>query len=392
MSFQDRPNTSDTSAADQETLASQTFLRKLFGPWSEADELDLKSKLASDSAYTRAFQHVEQSWAGIGKHSASAELIALREQALARARRSNSRRWRLAARPWWRRVEVRAAAVAASLLFLLTAAYQWAPFGLRPGEYRTTVAEQRMIELEDHSRIALDAATLLKVRFSDNARIVELIEGQAQFSVARDPQRPFKVQVGERTIVALGTKFTVEYIDREFNIAMFEGRVAVISDLNPVAVTAKAPQTGELRFHIPASGRMQVASEAASQSSDQSAPTTAAHLNGVPAGVIELSAGEGLQIDKSGQSKLIPTEDLKAFNAWREGKVIFNGEPLQEASRRLNRYSSLRIEVVDPKLASMRVSGVFDVGDAQAFVEAVQGSIAVDADYSEPNVIRLRAR
>jgi len=40
----------------------------------------------------------------------------------------------------------------------------------------------------------------------------------------------------------------------------------------------------------------------------------------------------------------------------------------------------------------MRVSGVFDTGDARAFVEAVQGSIAAVAEYSEPDTIRLRAR
>ncbi len=121
--------------------------------------------------------------------------------------------------------------MAASLLAALGMTYLWAPFGFRPGEYRTQVAEQRVIELEDYSRIALDADTRLKVRFSRDARTVRLLEGQAEFSVARDAGRPFKVQVGERTIVALGTKFTVEYIDREFNVAMSEGRVAVISDL-----------------------------------------------------------------------------------------------------------------------------------------------------------------
>jgi transmembrane sensor len=221
---------------------------------------------------------------------------------------------------------------------------------------------------------------------------VELLEGQAQFSVAHDPQRPFKVQVGERTVIALGTKFTVEYIDHEFRIAMLEGRVAVISDLSPVEVTAKEQQTADMGSHSSAPREREMASAAKSLPSDNTAPTIAAHFDGDPAGVIELSAGEGLQIDRGGRSILIPKADLRAVNAWREGKVIFNAEPLQEAIRRLNRYSSLRIEISDPALASMRVSGVFDAGDAHAFVEAVQHSIAVEADYSEPSTIRLRAR
>src|SRR5260370_8546183 len=82
--------------------------------------------------------------------------------------------------------------------------------------------------MEDHSRIALDTATRLKVRYTDDARIVQLQEGQAQFSVAKDRARPFKVLAGDRTIIAIGTVFTVEYVDRKVHVAMMEGKVAVV--------------------------------------------------------------------------------------------------------------------------------------------------------------------
>jgi transmembrane sensor len=367
MTFLDRPEAPEALPADREEVAARAFVRRHFGPWTESDEQELESKLEADAAYAQAFARVQRSWQGVADQATSAELMALRERALSRARRSNSRRWGLAVRPWWRRSDVKAAAVAASLLLLFAVAYQWAPFGLKPGEYRTRVAEQRVIELEDHSRIALDAATRVKVQFSADARTVQLIEGQAQFSVAHDAARPFKVHVGGRTIVALGTKFTVEYIDSEFNLAMLEGRVAVISDASPAGVVGQAPDLSS----APAS---QVAGSAVRQP-----------------GTIELSAGEGLQIPRDGQPKLVKA-DLKVVTAWREGKVIFNSEPLQEAVRRLNRYSSLRIEITDPALASMRVSGVFDAGDTHAFVEAVQSSLPAVADYSQPSTIRLQQK
>ncbi|MBL8271267.1 FecR family protein [Steroidobacter sp.] len=376
MTSQDRTRDSDTSSADREGLAAQAFVRRQFGPWSEADESELKNTLAGDAVFASAFELVEQSWTEVGRHAASAELMVLREQALARARRSNSRRWCAPVRPWWRRTDVRVAAMAASLLVVLGAGYHWAPFGFRPGEYRTNVAEQRVIELKDYSRIALDAATRVKVRFTNDARIVELIEGQAQFSVARDAGRPFKVQVGGRTIVALGTKFTVEYIDREFNLAMLEGRVAVISDLSSAAATVTPTQ---------------VSSTKAPPAQRSAAAARTSRINNTPADVIELSAGEALHIAKGGEPKLTKA-DLKAANAWREGKVIFDDAPLEEAIRQLNRYSSLQIMIADPSLAGMRVSGIFDAGDAQAFVEAVQGAIPTTVDYSDPATIRLHAR
>jgi len=66
------------------------------------------------------------------------------------------------------------------------------PYGYAPGQYRTAIGEQKVVDLEDHSTIVLDAATRLRVRYTPDARIVELQNGQAQFTVAKDPTRPFK--------------------------------------------------------------------------------------------------------------------------------------------------------------------------------------------------------
>ena len=75
-----------------------------------------------------------------------------------------------------------------------------------------------------------------------DARIIELKQGQAQFSVAKDPTRPFKVLVGDRTIVALGTVFTVDFTDRKIHVAMVEGRVAVVPPQRVVAAERKASE------------------------------------------------------------------------------------------------------------------------------------------------------
>src|SRR5262249_12631965 len=152
-------------------------------------------------------RRVEQSWGAVGKQATSAELMAMREHALSRARRATARRWRSSGRKpsRWRLVAGLAAAG-----FVLAPAYEPAPFGWRLGEYRTSIGEQRVVELGDHSRIALDAATRLRVRFAKDARIVQLISGQAQFSVAKDAARPFKVGAGNHVVVAVGTVFTVE--------------------------------------------------------------------------------------------------------------------------------------------------------------------------------------
>jgi transmembrane sensor len=85
------------------------------------------------------------------------------------------------------------------------------------------------------------------VRFTVDARTIELLDGQAQFSVAKDPARPFKVKAGAKTIVAVGTVFDVEYVDRQVQVAMVEGRVAVLSqDQSGSAALDRDSKSGNL--------------------------------------------------------------------------------------------------------------------------------------------------
>lgn len=362
MSSRQSPGTSE-AAPDLEERAAQAFARRRFGPWTAGDESELSARLAQDASYADAYRRVEQSWGAVGQQAASADLMAMRERSLSRARRATARRWRSGERQpsLWRLVAGLAAAG-----FVLAAAYELAPFGWRPGEYRTAIGEQRSIELADHSRIAMDAATRLRVHFSNDARIVQLISGQAQFWVAKDVARPFKVETDNHVVVAVGTVFTVEYVGQEMHVAMLEGKVAVLAQRS-----SDAPQ------------------EAPSMGRDVKMKPLSVIAPRLVGGDIELTAGEALDVRKDGQATIIPHADLAAATAWREGKVIFHKESLGEAVRQLNRYSSLQIEISDPALASMQVSGVFEEGDSLAFVEAVRSYLPVSADTSTAGRIRL---
>lgn len=344
---------------DLEEQAAQAFARRRFGPWSADEESALEIRLGRDASYADAYRRVEQSWGAVGQQATSAELMAMREHALSRARRATARRWSSGGKHphLWRLAS--ALAVAG---IVLSTGYYWVPFGWKPGQYKTGIGEQRIVELDDHSRIAMDAATRLRVQFSKQARVVQLISGQAQFSVAKDAARPFEVEAGNHVVVAVGTVFTVEYIGQEMKVAMLEGKVAVLpqpSDAGSVDERARAleaPSMKSLRLGT---------------------------------GDIYLIAGQALRVRGDGQETVTPHADLEAMTAWREGKVIFHNEPLGEAVRELNRYSSVQIEISDPTLASMQVSGVFEAGDVQAFVEAAQSYLPVSVDDSQSGTIRL---
>jgi len=169
----------DPSPPTIEEAASETFVRRLHGEWTPADLAALEARLKRDPAYADAYVRVEAAWDSLDTYAEAPELMAYREQAIAYARDANADRWlkarRYARNPW------RNAAVAAGIALTIAAGWDLSPYGYRPGQYHTEVGEQRMVELEDHSRIALDTATRLKVRYTDDARIVQLQEGQAQF-------------------------------------------------------------------------------------------------------------------------------------------------------------------------------------------------------------------
>jgi transmembrane sensor len=333
-----------------EEEASETFVRRLHGEWTPQDQVAFEVRLERDPAYADAYARAQASWGALDAHAESAEVMRYREEAMAYARRSNARRWFKAhtyASSVWR-----AAALIAGVAVLLGVAWQLSPYGYTPGQYHTGIGEQKVVDLEDHSRIVLDAATRLRVRFTPDARVVELQDGQAQFSVAKDPTRAFKVNAGGRTIVAVGTVFTVEFVDNQVHVAMMEGKVAVLSAAVPATASADAGG-GE---------------------------------------GISLIAGEELRVSRDGRSTVTAKADLEAATAWRDGKVVIRSEALSEAVRRINRYSRLQIRIDDPALAAKQISGVFEAGDAQGFVSAIERYLPVATDYSDSHTVKLRMK
>jgi transmembrane sensor len=321
---------SGTSSLDEQ--AAQWFLRRARGPLKAEEEAALHAWLAEGPLHAQAWREISTTWGLFEDQVTLPELVVAREQALAGVRRAQVQRWK---RPSQWASRWLAAAVIAGLA--LGVAY-WQIHDRGDGNLSTGVGEQRTVLLADNSRVALDALTQIRVLYTGGARTIELLGGQAQFEVAQDARRPFRVRAGSRVIEALGTSFTVEYVQRHVRIALLEGRVRI---------------------------------ESAASS-------------------MELQPGEMLRIEPNGQQKKEARTDLAVATAWRQGKVIFRAEPLNAAVNRLNRYSHVRLEVADPSIARLPISGVFDAADAEAFAEAVASYFPIKTEHSRSDVIELR--
>jgi transmembrane sensor len=202
------------------------------------------------------------------------------------------------------------AAAAASAAVVLAAV-----FALRPaaGDYSTAVGEQRAVKLADGSFIHLNTSSRVRVRYADGARHVELLGGEALFTVARDPARPFFVQAGSARIEVLGTKFNVRAGSRGVAVAVLEGAVSVAG--------------------------------------------------------ARLGAGESIQIERDGRPSAAAPSDAGKVMAWRQRRLIFDSEPLADIAAEFNRYNEVQIEVRGEAARARRLIGTFDADDPQSLAD-----------------------
>lgn len=288
--------------------------------------------LSTSPAHRRAFDDTVRSWHGVEEIGIQPEIIALRQEALEDFSKANRRRWtKRLPMPRW------ALALAASLLAALLGLALWVQ--MMPTRYETGIGERRITRLEDGSRLSLDADTLVKVRFTDERRELQLLRGRAKFDVAKDPLRPFTVTAANKMVVAVGTQFSVELLQRKVHVVLFEGQVAVLA--KPEA--AEAPQPLKLAEEEPAA--LVPGTELVAAVSDK-----AAHVQ--------------------------PADPARALS-WETGLISFTDEPLASAVERMNRYSQDKLYVGNAAAAQTTVNGLFVGGDTEAFIEGVTGVLPV---------------
>ena len=327
--------------ADRLAQAAAWFTRLRAEDAGVDDLTGFQRWLEAHSDNATAYARVSESWSFVGEHASAPEIMLGRRDALEDARRAADGRWR-SARPRWFKAAVAAACVAmvvASALFIWSRAYV--------GLYTTGVGERRTLTLSDGSVVTLDAQSAIRVSYGSRERLISLQQGQARFDVAQDPTRPFRVKAGTETVIALGTQFNIELVAHSVLVTLIEGRVAVLPDEVPLSDVSPR---------------------------------------------IDLTAGEGLQVRQDGKTLRLPRVDVAHATAWQNGKVFFDNEPLASAAERINRYASERI-LVDPSAAGIGISGVFNAGDARAFIEAVTAYFPVKAAQAEGGAtVRLTAR
>jgi transmembrane sensor len=238
-----------------------------------------------------------------------------------------------------RRRVVLTGSVAASLAVMAVGAkFAWRYFA--EDSYATRIGETRVVPLEDGSVITLNTNSRALVRYTDEQRDIQLLQGEALFDVAKNKTRPFIVLAGDTQIRAVGTSFTVKMLPRQpVQVLVQEGVVEVKRP--DVAVAAPVRAAANTLVMAP-----------------PDAPITA---------------------------EMVTRTQLTRDLAWRVGRIAFDNKTLRDAADEFSRYSDTHIQI-DPAIAHRTITGLFVSNDPVGFARAAAMSLNLRADVSEREV------
>ena len=248
------------------------------------------------------------------------------------------------------------------------------------GLYVTAVGQQKSIIMADGSTLQLNTNSQVEVEYNDNYRNIRLIQGEVHFDVAKNPALPFRVYAGSRRVQAVGTAFTVYLKDKEVNVLVTEGRVALAA----LETTATGFEKNRVDNGL-----------ADSDLIDSSAMLAVdPYANIATKNLGELDAGQATTLTVTENFAAPPVqafsrEELKRMQSWRNGLLVFSGEPLQQVVNEISRYTTVSIEITDPEVRSMEIGGRFRVGDIDGMFSALEENFGLRVNRLAYNRVQL---
>lgn len=234
------------------------------------------------------------------------------------------------------------------------------PAASTPGSLIVHDTPQRLT-LPDGSVVEFKFGTQVEPLFTANERRVRLTQGEAQFSVAKDPARPFIVRVEDVEVRAIGTVFTVSASSANVEVVVTEGRVRVDDAAGRNLV---APPTSPIASQSPA-------------------------LNAGQFVVIPTPAAPGPAPAQIAPPQLLQRAALLQ-NPWLEFIDMPLAEVIAEFNRHGARHSNVILRVADAATGSVRVSGTFRADQAEAFVRLLQSTFGLSATSGADGSLTLR--
>lgn len=205
----------------------------------------------------------------------------------------------------------------------------------------TGVGERRIVQLPDGSRAELNTDTRVAWRLGDMLHFW-LERGEAAITVAGAMRHGF---------VARAATIKADLMDGRYNLRLHS----------------------EVPTLVTFSGRARVTDG-----------------RGIGATVMP---GHALTDEKAGLTDIaLSSAQLARAGAWQRGEIILDGMTLADALEDFNRYLQIRLELVDPAIAGLRLGGRFNTDDPEAFLRALHDAFGIASRVRDGRILLFRNR
>jgi transmembrane sensor len=257
-------------------------------------------------------------------------------------------------RIYWLSTAACAAAAAVALLLFVNLPRAAAP------EHRQAIIHPgpERLALEDGSVIELNAGAKVEVHYTPEERRVQLVQGEAHFTVAHNADRPFYVDTGKVSVRAVGTAFSVSLASTEVAVLVTEGKVQV----------TEVGVAGGLATAL--------------------SPPPATYLVAGQQTVINLAART---VAAPAVQEVTPAQVERSL-AWQGMRLEFVDMPLSDVVAEFNRYNRRKLVIADAPTAAILVGGNFRADNVETFVRLLDSGFGVTAFPHGDEIVLRRVK
>lgn len=234
--------------------------------------------------------------------------------------------------------------------------------------------ENNLRTLPDQTVVELNRGAEISVDYSETTRRVVLIRGEAYFTVAKDPSRPFVVNAMGLNVRAVGTAFNVRVGAAAVEVLVTEGKVELASAAPPERLQETSLE-----------GSVHPASPSHSEENRSTPliPILEARQRAVVSFEAEASAP---------QVAVLTPGEIERVLSWQHRLLDFEAAPLNEIVAEFNRRNTTQLVILDANLASLRVSAKLRSDNIDGFLHLLRAGFEVQTESRKKGEILLRLK
>ncbi|MEI7422903.1 MAG: FecR domain-containing protein [Prolixibacteraceae bacterium] len=201
-------------------------------------------------------------------------------------------------------------------------------------EISTNFGARLKFQLADGTTVYLNSGSKLifPTAFSGENRKVEL-SGEAFFDVTPNPGKPFIVRAGKIDVKVLGTSFNLKAYShsQEISTTLVHGKVVLESEQGGVSKQFASLNPSERAVYNSRSGQVHVTKE----------------------------------------------EELDKFIAWKDGKLVFSNDPIEEMAEKLGIWYNVKVKIDSESLKNLRFTATFTEEPIEQVLELLSKSAPI---------------